>query len=62
MKSQQDWDASVYASVCVCVCSDLVVLPLTVSGNSVTDSSGNEKVSQEKFAPCILTPPPHFLF
>lgn len=47
---------------CVYVCVCWLGCTLAVSGNSVTDSSGNEKVSQEKFAPCILTPPPHFLF
>lgn len=42
MKSQQAWDASVYAFFC----ADLLLLPLKVSGNSVTDSSGNESVSK----------------
>lgn len=43
-------------------CADLLLLSLKVSRNSVIDSSGNESPSQVKFSPCILIPPPNFLF
>jgi len=48
---------------CLCFfCADFLLLPLKVSENSVTDSSGNESASQLKFSPWILIPPPDFLF
>lgn len=58
MKFKQAWDASVHAFFC----ADLFLLPLKVSRNSVTDSSGNENVSQVEFSPYTVTPPPNFLF
>lgn len=33
-----------------------------VRGNTVTDSSGKENISQVKYSPCILSPPLSFLF
>ena len=47
---------------CLCFfCADLLLLPLKVSGNSVTDSSGNESVSKWNIHP-VFSPHPQIFY